>query len=95
MHRTVSSRGVALGTHPRRRFNLNKAIGAFPYRPKTISKLRLVVNNDLLTSGVIFFVAFLVATVTAWKIASAPRRREGHRSDPLQNGSTDGEHITD
>ena len=79
----------------RRRFYLIRASELSLIDIRRFLSYDRVVNNDLLTSVVIFFVVLVVATVTAWRIPSGRRRTEGHRRDPLQNGSADGEHITD
>jgi len=79
----------------RRTFYLIRASGLSLIDIRRLLSYDRAVNNNLLTSVVIFFVVLVVATVTAWRIPSGPRRREGHRRDPLQNGSADGEHITD
>jgi len=83
------------GTDPRRRFYLIRPSGLSLIDLRRFLSYDRVVNDGLLTFVVIFFVVFVVAMVTASRIPSGPRRRKGHRRDPLYNGSADGEHITD
>ena len=67
--------------------------GLFPIDLRRFLSYDRPMSESLLTSVVIFFVVFMVATITIWKTHPRPRRREGHRRDPLQNGSADGEHT--